>query len=353
MKFVHIADMHFDMPFSLLSSRGNLGDKRRLEQRQAFDKVINYIKENNIEYFFISGDLYEHNHVRSGTIEYINDCFKQIPNTKVYISPGNHDPYLKNSMYNMFGWNENVTIFNKELGKFEDDNVNIYGLGFDDFTWENSELNELVIEDKDKINILVVHSSVDSSVLSEKLYNPITSNRLKQMGFDYIALGHIHKRNYVSENIIYPGSLISLGFDEPGEHGMIVGEVTKEKLKTEFVKIDDRYFETLEVDVSDLNSQEDLISYLNTIYKLRTMFKVVLTGKRTFEIFVNKILDFIGNENILKIEDKTTLPYDLDALKNQNSLKGIFVKNMLEKIKENPEKEREIQRAIEIGLSVL
>ena len=51
MKFVHIADVHFDMPFTLLSSRGNMGDKRRLEQREAFDKVINYIKENDIEYF--------------------------------------------------------------------------------------------------------------------------------------------------------------------------------------------------------------------------------------------------------------------------------------------------------------
>lgn len=353
MKFVHIADVHFDMPFTMLSSRNNMGDKRRLEQRWAFDKVINYIKDNSIEYFFISGDLYENNHVRSGTIEYINNCFKQIPNTKIYISPGNHDPYLKNSVYNMFGWNDNVTIFNKELGKFEDNNINIYGLGFSDFTLEDSELKNIVIEDKNKINILVVHASVDSSVFSEKLYNPITSNKLKEIGFDYIALGHIHKRNYISENIIYPGSLVSLGFDEPGEHGMIVGEITKEELKTKFIAIDDRFFETMEVDVSNFNSQEDLISYLNTIYKLRTMFKVVLTGRRNFEIFIGKILDFIGNENILKIEDKTTLPYDLEALKCQNSLKGIFVKNMLQKLKENPEKEEEIKKAIEICLSVL
>ena len=40
MKFVHIADMHFDSPFSTLSDKGNLGEKRRIEQREIFKKVM-------------------------------------------------------------------------------------------------------------------------------------------------------------------------------------------------------------------------------------------------------------------------------------------------------------------------
>ena len=58
MKFVHIADIHFDMPFTILSKNG-LAEERRLDQRKAFQKMINYIKENNIELLFIAGDLYE------------------------------------------------------------------------------------------------------------------------------------------------------------------------------------------------------------------------------------------------------------------------------------------------------
>ena len=50
MKFVHIADVHFDVPFSTISDRAELGQARRLEQREAFKKVIEFIKENNIEY---------------------------------------------------------------------------------------------------------------------------------------------------------------------------------------------------------------------------------------------------------------------------------------------------------------
>ena len=53
MKFIHIADMHFDSPFVNLSDKDGLGDFRRLEQRKTFKKVIEYIKENDIKYLFI------------------------------------------------------------------------------------------------------------------------------------------------------------------------------------------------------------------------------------------------------------------------------------------------------------
>ena len=91
MKFIHMADMHFDSPFVNLSQIDTLGDFKRLEQRKAFKKIIEYIKENNIEYFFISGDLYENQYIKQSTIEYINNLFKEIPKTKIFISPGNHE----------------------------------------------------------------------------------------------------------------------------------------------------------------------------------------------------------------------------------------------------------------------
>ena len=63
MKFVHIADMHFDSPFVNLSERELFGDKRRLEQRKILKKIIEYIKEEKIDNLFISGDLYEHKYM--------------------------------------------------------------------------------------------------------------------------------------------------------------------------------------------------------------------------------------------------------------------------------------------------
>jgi len=86
MKFVHIADVHFDAPFTVLETKG-FAQSRRLDQRNSFKKVIDYIKESNIEYFFISGDLYEAEYVRNSTIQFIKEEFQRIPDTKVFIVP--------------------------------------------------------------------------------------------------------------------------------------------------------------------------------------------------------------------------------------------------------------------------
>lgn len=220
MKFVHIADVHFDIPFKNLQSRG-LAEQRRLEARSAFKRVIDYIQENNIEYLFICGDLYEEQYVKQSTIEFINKLFEQIPNTKIFIVPGNHDPYLKNSYYNNFKFVKNVKIFKQQIEKVELPKVNICGFGFDDFYIKESKYKELRIEDREKINILLTHGDLDGIKNNDAKYNSIPKTELKSLGFDYVAMGHIHKPMY-DNNIVYPGSLISLGFDELGEHGMIV-----------------------------------------------------------------------------------------------------------------------------------
>ena len=209
MRFIHMADMHFDIPFTVLSNHEELGDLRRLDQREVFNKIIEYIKKEKISYLFIAGDLYENEYVRKTTIDYINNLFKSIPETKIFIAPGNHDPLLKNSYYNNFNWNSNVYIFNSEINKFEFDDVDIYGFGFDDFYCKNSKLEELKVENKNKINILIAHGDLNASTNVEFPYNPISENKIKEIGFDYIALGHIHKK-MIKDNIVYPGSVISL-----------------------------------------------------------------------------------------------------------------------------------------------
>lgn len=216
MKFIHIADVHFGIPFTTLNAKG-LADKRRLEQRNSFKKVIDYIRENNIEYLFICGDLYEQEYIDLSTIQYINKLFMSIPDTKIYIVPGNHDPYIKNSYYATFEFSKNVKIFTENIEKIEDQNVCIYGFGFNDFYCEENKYKELTIENKEKINILLTHCDLDGAGENGTKYNTIPKTYLEALGFDYVALGHIHKPMH-DGNIVYPGSLISFGFDELGKH---------------------------------------------------------------------------------------------------------------------------------------
>ncbi len=220
MKFVHMADVHFDIPFTTLETR-KLSEQRRLEQINAFKKAIEYIKENNIPYLFICGDLYEHEYIKKSTIEYINKLFETISNTKIYIIPGNHDPYIKDSYYARFNWAKNVKIFKGEIEKVEDEKICIYGYGFEDFYMKQTKEKYIEIENKEKINILLTHGTLDGSKNDELLYNPISKTEMKKLGFDYVGLGHIHKISYNEEQdqrIVYPGSIISLGFDELGKH---------------------------------------------------------------------------------------------------------------------------------------
>lgn len=353
MKFVHIADMHFDKPFTILE-KNKLTETRRLEQRNAFNKMIEYLKENNIDYLFIAGDFYEHEYIRNSTIEYINQKFKEIENTtKVFISPGNHDPYINNSYYNKFEWNKNVKIFTN-LEKIEEQDINIYGYGFTDFSSNEVELSQNL--DKSKINILLMHADLNGSTKDVGEYNPILENTLRNTEFDYIALGHIHKRNMDNLKMIYPGSMIAGGFDELGKHGMIEGEIntqTKE-INIKFISLDDKEFVKEVFDVSNINSEEELIEKINFLTREdNKYYEYVLSGNRNINMDINKILKHIEDKNVIKLKNTSKLQYDLEQIAKEGSLKGIFVRELLEQIEEDNSNKEEIYRVIELGLNAM
>lgn len=356
MKFVHIADMHFDTPFSLLSNRADLGEIRRLDQRKAFKRMIEYIKENKIPYLFIAGDLYDHEYIRESTINFINECFKQIPETLIYITPGNHDPYLKNSYYSKYNWNKNVKIFTANIEKLEINDFILYGYGFEDFYCKDSNIQNIEIENKQKLNILITHASLDGGYDEDRNYNTLSSSRLKQIGFDYIALGHIHKiSNLEKDNkIMYPGSTVSLGFDELGQHGMIVGDLDKEKLELKFIPLDDKQFEEKEIDISDINTIEELLEKIGELnFEENSLYKIILIGNRNFEINVYKLYKLIEIRNIIKIKDKTKMGYNLNIIANDTTLKGIFAKEMIKKLNDKDIDKDVVEKAIEIGIEAL
>ena len=334
MKFVHIADLHLDAPFVRLNANNRLDSKLRENQCKVFEQVIDYIKENKIEY--------------------INHLFKEIEDTEIFISPGNHDPYLKNGYYRTYNWCENVHIFDSEIRKYSYENIDIYGYGFDDFYVKNSKVENIVIENPNKTNILVVHGSLDTSVNIEKTYNPLSYKKLQEIGFDYIALGHIHQTNYtLEEKIVYSGSLVATGFDEIGNHGMVVGDIKQDNIETEFITLDNMGFEELEINITEMEELDQIIEKINALDIQDTLFyKIILSGSRKFNIELSKINKGVIIENIIKIKDETKLYYDLEKIANENSVKGYFVKELLERQKTAENKE-EIQKAIEIGLELL
>ena len=179
-------------------------------------------------------------------------------------------------------------------------------MGFTDYYLNNCNINNLKIKNPEKINILIMHADLNASKESTSLkYNPVSENELSLLNFDYVALGHIHCTNYkTSKKIIYPGSLISLGFDELGKHGMIVGEINKNCVKTEFVPIDRRCFEEIRINISEIKDVEELLEKINTLFlNENNYYKLFLEGNRNFIIDTQKIFNQINQNNILKIKD--------------------------------------------------
>lgn len=357
MKFVHLADLHLDAKFDSLSSIDGLPPKRRLEQRKALKDIVEYIKENDIKLFLISGDLYEQNYIRKSSIEYVNKLFEEIPDTQIFIAPGNHDPYIKNSFYSTYTWSKNVHIFNENIEKIDFEDAHIYGFGFTDFYCKQSEIEEIQVEEPDDINILITHGSLDGGSDDLREYNPLRQSKLKQLDFDYIALGHIHKPYYNEEKnqkIFYPGSTISLGFDELGEHGILVGDIEKDELKVKFMTIDPRQYEEKEIDITEMTSNEEVLEKLqNLVLNNENLYKIILVGKRYFTLNIDEIKKLNSRENIVKIKDKTKVGIDIERIAEENNVRGIFVRNMLERKERENLDEDFIEKAIEIGLEVL
>lgn len=339
MNFVSVADVHFDIPFRRISDRAGLGRERRLDQRKAFKKVIDYIKENNVEYLFIAGDLYEQDYVQEATIAYINDLFKTIENTKIYIVPGNHDPRIKNSYYETYKFNDNVKIFTDRLEIVENDDCDIYGYGFNNFEMSQNKLDDLQIKNQNKINVFLSHGDI----YNKSVYNPMNLNLLEEK-FDVINLGHIHKRDKY-----YSGSLISLGFDELGEHGFIYGEADENKKITKhFIKADDKEFIRENFDITNILSNEELIEKLNEIETRNDLYEIILIGERSFKIEID--LNLV-QKSIIKIKDETKLKEEENI--NENSLYGIFVKNLKRKLENEEIDEKQYEQIIELEKQIM
>lgn len=332
MKFIHIADIHFDMPMASLKGDRELIKKRRIEQKQAFRDVIQAAKKEKVDCLFISGDLFEQKFIERSTLEYIVSNFQLIPDINIFITPGNHDPFIKNSPYETFEWPENVTIFKSEYGMISLEEADIYGVGFENYEMDSDVIKTIQVEDEEKINILVTHGNLNGA---EHKYNDIREKDLQK--FDYVALGHIHEKKIDNSRIIYSGSLISCGFDEPGKHGYVRGEITKEKCKIEFVPLAYKEFKKIEFDVTNYKTFSDVIEALNLEDDI---YKIVFSGTKNFN--VEELIEAINGlgKNICEIKDATMIPYDFENIKKQENLKGAFTRKILEEMQDMSEEEK-------------
>ena len=135
----------------------------------------------------------------------------------------------------------------------------------------------------------------------------------------------------------------------------LLGEIDEnKKLSYKFIKLDDTEFAEIELNVNKIESKEELIEKINElVLDEDKLYEVLLVGNRNFEINIRDVFKLITKQNILKIKDTTTLKYNLDEIKNEKTLRGLFVQELLKKQEEKVYSDEEITKAIEIGLNSL
>lgn len=350
-KFIHCADIHFDTAFSELPAEK--AAVRRDELREVFSRIIELCRSKDADILLISGDLFDGVKVTDETVAFLRDTFVKIPDVQIFISPGNHDPYMPGSKYDQVAFPENVHIFTDDkIKKIRLDSLklNVYGAAFTSPYLEKSLLDGFSLSKEEPgveyANILVIHGEIVSSVSQNNCYNPIQTSDIAASGLDYIALGHKHTYFFEkSANTCYAycGSPEGRGFDETGEKGIIYGEIYKNPLnqtvvKHEFIPCCRRVYKEIKADLTGCATHEEALERINRfIDNPDDIYKIILCGslKNGFLIDMNILRSRFSDKCFfIKFRNATSTEVDLEALSKETMLKGVFAKRMLLKIEE-------------------
>ncbi len=360
-KILHCADIHIGAAESFLGQRA---ESRKAETLITFEKIVNLAKENNVDILLIAGDLFNSNSVEKAFVDAVFNSFAQIPDIKIVYAAGNHDPLNAESPFKKYPLPNNLFVLDTKdcFVEFAELNTRVYGKSFKEVYMRGVERFSLT-DDSDYINLMCIHGELRSDLGSD--YNSITSDFIKDSGMDYIALGHVHKRSDIGKigdtYLSYCGCPEGQGFDELGEKGVYLGNISKGSCDLQFVPTAKRMHicESVDVGGNTASSEiaENIINCLKQKYPenyTENLYKIILTGHIDDGITVsapeitsrlNEVLYFA------KLRDKTEIKIDFDALSQETSLKGVFVKNMLNKIEKANEGEKELLKAaLNIGL---
>ena len=361
-KIVHTADLHL-APYEKISNK-----HRKAYAKAAlfsFYSIINFCKEYLPDILLISGDLFSSPVISESFSNQVFEKFNEIPSTKIFISPGNHDYLSTSSSYTNTRLPENVYVFS-DFSEYNLSDIGtvVSGCGFKKRYYDESIFKG--VEDNEKIQICIIHGDIVSNT-SE--YNPITLDQISESNYDYIALGHIHLYSGIKSvgntHYAYSGTHQGQGFDEKGPKGFIFGTVSKGSVNLNFKEISETTFEEITIELPEYSSFSECIDYLlnnlNEKYGIdykNNSYKINLTGTQKIDhkALLKYINDNLSNQLFyVEISDKTKPDLDLLAsFSDESTIKGLFIKKMLEIINTEDLLQQEVAKeALYIGLEVL
>jgi DNA repair exonuclease SbcCD nuclease subunit len=276
MKILHTADIHLR----------EYGDDRW----KTLQKLIEIGKQQKVEIFAISGDLFDKDTDAENLKPRIREIFSGTSFKRIILIPGNHDSEsYKGGMY--FG--ADVSILTNLNEPFQHEDLRIWGLPFEPIEGEEilSKLRLLASNlTTDKKNILLYHGELLDAFFSRrdfgdedeggKRYMPVRLSYFKELNIDYVLAGHFHSKFDIHKlgnerYFVYPGSPISITEAEIGQRKVNIFEVggpPKEYL------LDTHHFEEVPIKFDpfgEKNPVEEVKEHLGRVHPQATIILTI------------------------------------------------------------------------------
>jgi len=335
MKIIHCSDLHLDSKMETNLNREKARERKN-EILITFEKMVEYAKQNDVEIIIIAGDLFDKKTVTAKAKKIVKNAILSNPEITFIYLKGNHDEagFIDEDEE----MPANLKTFNStSWSKYEFKNITISGIEFGQT--DNYEIYNSLFLEKNKTNIVVMHGQEAETDVKDKA-EIINLKALKNKNIDYLALGHIHsfKQGKIDKRGVYcySGCLEGRGFDECGEKGFVLLNVEEGKITSEFIPFAYRKFHEVHVDITgavESKEIEDRIKEKIVGISELSLVKIVLEGEvelgeeRDIDYYIKKFETYFY---YLKIDDKTKVKIDYMKYQNDISLKGEFIRTVLE-----------------------
>lgn len=235
MKFIHAADLHLDSPLCGLERyEGAPVADLRGATRRALENLVRLGIDEKVDFVLIAGDVYDGDWRDYNTGLFFSAQMSKLREVgiPIFLIRGNHD--AASQITRELRLPDNVTSFSTQRPatvRLERLGVAIHGQGFHtQAVWEDLS-DDYPLPVMGFFNVGLLHTSVDGRE-GHVRYAPCGVSGLKSKGYDYWALGHVHKREVLSREpwIVFPGNPQGRHARETGDKGCALVTVTEGRI---------------------------------------------------------------------------------------------------------------------------
>ncbi len=334
MRFIHTADIHLG---AAPDSRMPWAKNRPEELWNTFYDLLDEAEKSGTDLILIAGDMF-HRQPLKRELKELDYRFSQLTHAVVAIIAGNHDYISDQSFYKDFEWPENVIFLRRRKISYkyiEPLNTFVYGMSYD-----RAEITENVYDDlhplehfRDGTKVPEGSSHILLAHGGDAQHIPVSTEKLKMSGFDYVALGHIHKP-WMDEygRMAWCGALEPTDRGDEGEHGYIRGSIENGETDIEFVPFAKRSYKTLTsemtADMTMGQLTEQIREQLNENGQ-ENMYQIILKGFRGAD-FEPDTDDLMRLGRILSVTDETVPDFDYEQIwrENKGNIIGMFIERI-------------------------